>query len=129
MLRNLLAERFHLKLHVEPREFAAYELVVSKKGPKLKEAGADPGGSPGGALASRYRTQGWPELPPNRPAMAMSHSLVGGSVLIRLRAQQKPISELAGFLRPPDDVGLFRPFKSVLQLALHARRKAGDSAR
>jgi uncharacterized protein (TIGR03435 family) len=38
MLQNLLTERFHLAVHHETRNFPAYELVVDKGGPKLKEA-------------------------------------------------------------------------------------------
>jgi uncharacterized protein (TIGR03435 family) len=37
MFRNLLVERFHLVAHHETRNFPAYELVVDKDGPKLKE--------------------------------------------------------------------------------------------
>lgn len=36
MLRNLLADRFHLKTHFENRQVKAYELVVDKGGSKLK---------------------------------------------------------------------------------------------
>ena len=36
MLQKLLAERFQLKLHREPRELAVYDLVVAKGGSKLK---------------------------------------------------------------------------------------------
>jgi uncharacterized protein (TIGR03435 family) len=42
MLQNLLAERFHLVLHHETRIFPAYELVVDKGGPKLKESAVQP---------------------------------------------------------------------------------------
>jgi len=38
MLRALLVERFGLKFHREPREFAIYELSVGKNGPKMKAA-------------------------------------------------------------------------------------------
>jgi uncharacterized protein (TIGR03435 family) len=38
MLRTLLAERFHLKIHRETRELPVYALVVAKNGPKLKAA-------------------------------------------------------------------------------------------
>ena len=41
MLQSLLAERFQLKAHMETREMPAYDLVVAKGGPKLKEATAD----------------------------------------------------------------------------------------
>lgn len=36
MLRNLLADRFHLKTHFENRQVTAYELAVDKGGLKLK---------------------------------------------------------------------------------------------
>jgi len=36
MLRNLLADRFHLRTHFETRQVKAYELVVDKGGSKLK---------------------------------------------------------------------------------------------
>jgi uncharacterized protein (TIGR03435 family) len=38
MLQTLLAERFKLVFHREAKEMAVYALVVSKNGPKLKEA-------------------------------------------------------------------------------------------
>jgi uncharacterized protein (TIGR03435 family) len=36
MLKKMLAERFGLKVHYEPRELESYALVVAKKGAKLK---------------------------------------------------------------------------------------------
>ena len=42
MLQNLLAERFKLTLHHETKEVTAYDLVVAKNGPKLKESTVDP---------------------------------------------------------------------------------------
>lgn len=38
MLQPLLADRCHLKVHIEQREMPVYELVVAKGGPKLKDA-------------------------------------------------------------------------------------------
>lgn len=40
MMRQLLAERFHLKLHAEMRETPVYALVQAKGGTKMKEAPA-----------------------------------------------------------------------------------------
>ena len=42
MVQTLLAERFQLKIHRETKEFAAYELVTVKGGPKLTEAADRP---------------------------------------------------------------------------------------
>jgi uncharacterized protein (TIGR03435 family) len=42
MLQALLAERFQLALHREQKELSYLALVVGKKGPKLKEALAEP---------------------------------------------------------------------------------------
>lgn len=41
MLRALLAERFHLGLHREPREIPVYALVPDKKGVKVRESGPE----------------------------------------------------------------------------------------
>jgi uncharacterized protein (TIGR03435 family) len=38
MLRDLQAERFHLVLHHETKEFPGYELVLASGGTRLKEA-------------------------------------------------------------------------------------------
>ena len=77
MLQNFLAERFHLKLHIQSKEFPAYELVIAKSGPKLSTP------------ASRSQAKdGWPDLPPNRPGMAANLASAGGSLeLVRLKSQ------------------------------------------
>jgi len=91
MMRNLLAERFHLKVHMESREFPAYELVVAKSGLKLKESGE------GGAAEAQQqsREEGFPVLPAGRPGIASTRSLSGGYELVRMRARQEPLSVLA----------------------------------
>jgi uncharacterized protein (TIGR03435 family) len=42
MLQALLADRFHLVLHRDKKEFSVYGLVVGKGGPKMKESAVDP---------------------------------------------------------------------------------------
>jgi uncharacterized protein (TIGR03435 family) len=42
MLRNLLADRFQLTFHRQPKEFSLYELQVAKAGSKLRPSTADP---------------------------------------------------------------------------------------
>jgi uncharacterized protein (TIGR03435 family) len=46
MLRNLLADRFKLTLHRETKDVSLHELVLVKKGPKLKESLAPDGEPP-----------------------------------------------------------------------------------
>jgi uncharacterized protein (TIGR03435 family) len=46
MLRKLLADRFQLTFHREPKELPVYALTVAKGGPKLKESTAPPGELP-----------------------------------------------------------------------------------
>lgn len=48
MLRKLLADRFQLKFHREPKEFAVYALTVGKGGPKLKPSTLSPDDAPEG---------------------------------------------------------------------------------
>ena len=101
MLRNLLEERFHLKAHVESRQFAAYELVVAKSGLKIKESGAaaaapeDSRRPPG--------DEGFPDLPPGKPGLTSRNTVVNGFLLIRLRARQEPFSTLAEMLHTPGE--------------------------
>jgi uncharacterized protein (TIGR03435 family) len=56
MLRQLLADRFKLAFHREPRELSIYALTVAKNGPKLKEATVSPDGPP--PLIFRLSPQG-----------------------------------------------------------------------
>jgi len=46
MLRKLLAERFQLTFHREPKELPVYALTVAKSGAKLKHSEAPPGELP-----------------------------------------------------------------------------------
>jgi len=77
MLRNLMAERFHLTFHYEKQSRTGYELTVMPGGPKFKEfvpVAATPGDGPGrGADAN-----GFPMLSPSQPtAMAFRTSNTG----------------------------------------------------
>ena len=49
MLQAVLAERFHLKIHMESKDLPIYALVVAKGGPKLAESKPVPDGSSKGA--------------------------------------------------------------------------------
>jgi uncharacterized protein (TIGR03435 family) len=98
MLRNLLVQRFSLKEHTESRDFPVYELEVAKSGPKLTESGSD-----SSAVQDRRPSdQAFPDLPAGRPGLKTIQTPSGGNVLVRMRARQQPIDELAGWLHTPD---------------------------
>jgi uncharacterized protein (TIGR03435 family) len=95
MLQNLLAKRFHAKVHIESKEFPAYELVEAKSGLKLK----------GAVSARRSAEDECPDLPPNQPRIAAAFGTAkDGSELVCIRAQQEPLSALARMLHVPDNL-------------------------
>jgi uncharacterized protein (TIGR03435 family) len=116
MLQNLLIDRFGLKMHIESKEFPAYEMIVTKSGLKLKEA------VPGETNLQHDGEIGWPVLPPNRATMAALNSISGGYQLVRIRAQQQALAQLAKMLQsgsdePPivDQTGLSAKYNFTLE--------------
>ncbi len=93
MLRNLLAERFHLRVHHETRNFPAYVLVVAKGGPKLKEVKPDPNPAPIPPGPSVMGKDGFPVLPPG-PHTAQSWSGENW----RFKYQERSMAELVATL-------------------------------
>jgi uncharacterized protein (TIGR03435 family) len=94
MMRNLLAERFHLEAHRERRNFPGYELVVADGGPKLNESRPDPNFVDSDSTQMPKRNaDGALALPP-RPQMFTS--LGRGMVIVQ--AQEKPINDLVKVL-------------------------------
>ncbi len=102
MMRNLLDERFHLRAHLESREFAGYELVVAKSGLKMKEHDAASAAPPPDTRRPSG-DDGFPDLPPGRPGMISRQTMSGGFLLIRVRAQQEPMKVLADMLHVPGE--------------------------
>jgi uncharacterized protein (TIGR03435 family) len=80
MLRALLADRFKLKVHREPKQVADYELIVAKGGPKMKEGDAP---NPNG--------------PKTRDGKAMTGSYLAGGAG-KVTAQAYGMEALANFL-------------------------------
>jgi uncharacterized protein (TIGR03435 family) len=66
MLQDLLAERFHLALHHETRDFPGYALVVASDRPKLKEWTPDPKTDQAPGTAITFDEQGFPRLYANQ---------------------------------------------------------------
>jgi uncharacterized protein (TIGR03435 family) len=106
MLQPLLADRFHLKAHIEQREMPIYELVVAKGGSKLKEA------------------------PPNQAGGA--HMIVDGSG--KVDAANASLAGLPGLLnrevgRPVvDKTGLTGKYNFTLEYAAVSKAGTDDSA-
>lgn len=72
MLRNMLADRFGLKVHTQPKTVEGYELVVGKKGSKLTEAAPEgsikrPPAGPSGFYSTTLGSDGFPAPIPGVP--------------------------------------------------------------
>jgi uncharacterized protein (TIGR03435 family) len=86
MLRNLLSERFNLKVHMETKDFPAHELLLAKSGPKLKES---------------------PEKPDARRKLTSNMSSGGDGVLIHLEAEQVTMADLVRGIPLPERTQIF----------------------
>jgi uncharacterized protein (TIGR03435 family) len=94
MMRTMLAERFHMEVHHETRNFPGYDLVVAKEGPKLKESleTSTPDQAsviPDTPQKPKRGPDGSVILPPG-PQMMTSL----GRGMIRVQAQEKPLADL-----------------------------------
>jgi uncharacterized protein (TIGR03435 family) len=78
MLRQLLADRFNLSFHRQPKESAIFALIVASGGPKLKETTISPDATPAGP-----------------PLVAFSLS----STVVRLPARYLSMGEFASLLQ------------------------------
>ncbi len=130
MMRALLEERFHFQAHVESREFAGYELVVAKTGLRLKESGASAAAQPEKRAPG---DEGFPDLPVGRPGLISNQRVSGGSILVRLKAQQQTVSSLTGFLHAPgeepivDKTGLTAKYDFTLEYANDLPTRDGEA--
>jgi len=127
MLQNLLADPFHLKLHVISKEFPSHALVIAKGVPKFQASWSrDP-------QPSQFSVDGFPEVATNRPDIEASFSTSPGFELVRLRAHQEPISIFASMLRVPDNqpvvdqTGLTESYDFRLAYSLELRATTSDS--
>jgi uncharacterized protein (TIGR03435 family) len=83
MLQALLAERFHLKVHHQPRETDVYALLVGKDGLHMKEAGPDAGKS------SKPMTAG----PGERALLISMQNELGGANTISMLNHRRTVFE------------------------------------
>ena len=96
MLQDLVINRFHLKYHVETRNFSGYDLILATGGPKLQESihAGDP--EPVTGPTGEKDKDGFPVLPPGHGGMAALSLRDGG---MRARFQLLSLDEFANHLR------------------------------
>ena len=85
MLRNLLADRFKLAFHREPKELSLYALVVAKGGSKLKESTGPPDALPETVSVVYPESGGGVRivLPARNATMAQFASIMNRAILDR----------------------------------------------
>lgn len=100
MMQNLLAERFHMRVHMESRVLHVYELQVVKTGLKLNEAAADGAASLPGVF--RPSDDERVDAPPGEPSIQTRVMTKRGVRMVSLIARQQPIFALIRRLRVLD---------------------------
>jgi uncharacterized protein (TIGR03435 family) len=134
MVVNLLKERFHFEYHLEKKDFDAYDLVVAKGGPKLKEAApADgtlpPAPVPGAPAPTPVLDQdGFPQLPAGRTA-AQGVSRDGVTRQTFRMASPKQLVGMLGLRvgRISDKTGLTGPYDFKLEFSTGRLSTNGDA--
>jgi uncharacterized protein (TIGR03435 family) len=77
LLQALLAERFRMQVHREPKEFSVVVLSVGKGGPKLQESPVDPNAPAGAAIGLSMNANGIGRMEVKRGTMtSLANSLV-----------------------------------------------------
>jgi uncharacterized protein (TIGR03435 family) len=119
MWQSLLAERFGLMLHHEPKEFQVEELVVGKNGAKLKETAVDPAAEldPGPPKFKDGELSG-PGFVTTIMANGQAHTVAKAQTLSRLTTL------LGGQLHRPvlDKTGLTGKFDFGIEFKMDLRR-------
>lgn len=121
MLQSLLAERFGLVVHHETRMISGLDLVIGRKGAKLKESATSEDAPPPPSIA------GFPDL--SGPGV---NSNFGPGQVTHMRGRQQPVSVLARMLSGPsasgttviDRTGLSGKFDFTLYYALPSASSA-----
>jgi uncharacterized protein (TIGR03435 family) len=119
MLRNLLAERFHMVVHHETREYDGYDLLVAKGGLKMKKsseedlAAADRTAAEqlasGPLLSAGLDAKGYPQLlRPGITTVQLKNSIAALHLMARAQTLSELIEVLKNLLNSPivDKTGL-----------------------
>ena len=102
MLQNLLADRFHLTLHHDSKEFQGFELVVGKNGSKLKESSPEdaafdqntPPQNPGGAPPPPPQRDANGFMKMDRPGLAVMMQMSPKGMVSKMTARAQTIPRL-----------------------------------
>jgi len=133
MMQNLMAERFKLAFHREPKDMAVYGLAVDKGGPKLKEVefGRSSTSTSGGKLEAvavpmRNLVEALSRLMA-RPVLDMTGLKGFYSFTLTFAPEEAPSAPAAGVI-PESAVGpsLARALQDQLGLKLEARHAPVD---
>jgi len=124
MLQNLLADRFQMAAHREPREYSGFALVVGKGGPKLKESADSPAPKDDGAPDPPLMPGPDGYFPaPDRPGMFLQVTGHPSTADARIDFRQFTMPMLASTLqnllaRPvADETGLTAKYDFVLNFS------------
>ena len=105
MMRNLLVERFDLKIRREMRDVPVYAMVIAKDGLKMKPSADDPAGQPptpaGADVLDKMKTggDGFFRPPPNVQTILESFNDEGA----KATGQRQSLSKIATWLRARSD--------------------------
>lgn len=134
MLQNLLVERFQLATHHEQKELPVFALVVSKNGPKMREAASDPGGSHASrsshaSPSSQFPPDGFPKLPAGMTEGCAVWGTAEGSLRMTYKGQTTAdlVENLLNFVPRPvvDATGLKAEYDFTLEFTPESMRRAG----
>ena len=129
MLQALLAERFHLEAHREPRGIQHLELSISKRGSKLKEADSQTGTAANSGVMGRITSTG---LPMTELAALLSRFLrepvidatgLAGAYEVRLTWTPDHVAPTA---EPSEYPELFTAIQEQLGLVLRSQKNPID---
>ena len=98
MLRNLLADRFALRVRVEEREMPHYALVLANPGGELGD-GVRPSTTDCDAWRARMEREGPPTAMPTGPHCLMSFSLRSSRLMMKYNLGARTMAELATVLQ------------------------------
>ena len=96
MMRNLLEQRFDLKIRREMKDLAVYEMVIGKDGLKMKPSDETrPASGPVAFDKLKTGGDGFPELPPSAQTILEYFTPEGAKVMCQRESMSKIVSWLS----------------------------------